>query len=727
MALIARHATPTIQFPSVQLPRLGLRGLGIGASAAFTVLLADALINSRSAFDVWGIKTVQQVDFAGLHQGVELLELLTGSAGAVAAWSGLLLLLLTVRWWLPAAALFMLPFGGIVNEALGTLVGRNRPHLEGLTRSSSNWEEGSFPSGHVQGAVMLYGLLFVIARRIPYRPIRLAVQSGSLGLIATVGIARVWAGAHWPTDVLGAYTLGAAMLAPLLWVYLKLDAFDAAHGRLPLIRAARQPHDEAVPHAHALTSLVRFEGDRVSKVYSPGWLPRAIYWFSFQAPFPYIANRSALKAAIARRNLAGLLTEYWYGERRVARALDIESIDGKLALTGEFIDGQTPRDRKAAKTFLRDLYEKFEAAGLPTWQIDPRQPRAIDNLLETADGRYMVVDLESGLVSPLASRTFWGRAIRRGKVPFFDEVFFDITRDYVAREAEAIGAALGDARFTELLTMLDTAARETAAWQASEPRLWSKLLRAVSVTVAVHRWPARTKALLNRGAERGTVWMEGSVGIWERDGRITPAEATTLRQQIAAPTFQTMLPYLGAHILISVPLRFPLGSIVRPIMVLGALGVATARLLRRKIDRAAWKQEASIHSPLVMVLSGIPGVGSFAYLAAKPVRANRLLMRVVTDSALQKAPWDLYERSRIRRWIARPIQTASEPPVAVPATAVVAPAVAALMSEAISIDSPKVRPVPTSSWWDYGWPLLVPELGVIPVAEPSLEEQAAAA
>jgi hypothetical protein len=89
-------------------------------------------------------------------------------------------------------------------------------------------------------------------------------------------------------------------------------------------------------------------------------------------------------------------------------------------------------------------------------------------------------------------------------------------------------------------------------------------------------------------------------------------------------------------------------------MVLGALATAGWRRLTRKSDGAAWELARSVHAPLVVALAALPGVGSFAYLAAKPVRANRLLLRALADAALRKLPWRAYERSGLRRLIARP-------------------------------------------------------------------------
>jgi undecaprenyl-diphosphatase len=651
MALIARDATGGLAAPQIHVPRPGWRGLGIGATALFALLFADGLINDQTRFDVWGIRTVQRLDLPGLPTLFHQVEQLTNAQGAIATWAIAIVLFVTLRWWLAAAALFTLPLGGIINLGFGELVDRTRPRLEGLERVSGSSADASFPSGHVMGAVLFYGFLMVVARRIGNPVLRLSVQASSLAVILVVGFARIWEGAHWPTDVLGAYALGGALLAPLAWLYLKLDA---SLGHLPLIKAGRMAHDDARPHAHALTSLVLFEGKQVVKIYNPGLLPRVIYWLAFQAPFPYVANRAALRAAVARRNLAALLTKGWYGTERVARAEGIVVRNGRLALAGAFVDGHEPMHRTDAKAFLADLRRRFEDAGLPTWQIDPRQPRAIDNILETADGSYVVVDLESGLVSPLAGLTTWKRAIRRGLVPFYDEVFFDVTRAYVAREEAKLRASLGTEGYAELLATLDEAEREAAAWHKSEPRLWSKLLRWTTIALDVRGWPRRTRALLAGSQERGTVWAEKAVATWEAEGRLSAAEAVALREQIAAPTFQAMIPYLGAHIAVSVPLRFPLGSIARTLMVVGALGYETVRLFRRRIDRTQWRQALSIHSPLVAVLAAIPGFGAFAYLAAKPVRANRLLLRTVFDLALKKVPWNLYERTGMRRFVARP-------------------------------------------------------------------------
>ena len=58
-----------------------------------------------------------------------------------------------------------------------------------------------------------------------------------------------------------------------------------------------------------------------------------------------------------------------------------------------------------------------------------------------------------------------------------------------------------------------------------------------------------------------------------------------------------------------------------------------------------------MHSPLVMFLSAMPAVGSMAYLASKPMRSNRLLLRVVADALAQ---------GRLKSWDHQPFVDASQ-------------------------------------------------------------------
>ena len=78
----------------------------------------------------------------------------------------------------------------------------------------------SFPSGHVLGAVLLWGFVYFASERLIASPrVRRWVRWCSLAVIVLMGLQRVYAGAHWPTDVLAAYLWGGVILFVLVKAY----------------------------------------------------------------------------------------------------------------------------------------------------------------------------------------------------------------------------------------------------------------------------------------------------------------------------------------------------------------------------------------------------------------------------------------------------------------------------------------------------------------------------
>jgi undecaprenyl-diphosphatase len=121
------------------------------------------------------------------------------------------------------AMLAPLVLGGsyLLMAAMKGLVGRTRPPLgeaawtdevDPLRLASWDPASGSFPSGHALHALVVYGFL---VRVLPLRMQPFA-GAGAFALVLLVGVSRVALGAHWPTDVLGSWLLGAAWLLTLV-------------------------------------------------------------------------------------------------------------------------------------------------------------------------------------------------------------------------------------------------------------------------------------------------------------------------------------------------------------------------------------------------------------------------------------------------------------------------------------------------------------------------------
>jgi undecaprenyl-diphosphatase len=99
------------------------------------------------------------------------------------------------------------------------LIDRPRPDAA-LVGVAGEVHGGSFPSGHVLTNVAIFGLLVFLAyaglRPSWYRTLLMAVCAVP---IVFVGVARIYAGHHWPSDVLGGYMLGGLLLAVVIHLY----------------------------------------------------------------------------------------------------------------------------------------------------------------------------------------------------------------------------------------------------------------------------------------------------------------------------------------------------------------------------------------------------------------------------------------------------------------------------------------------------------------------------
>ena len=142
---------------------------------------------------------------------------LTASCIAV----GLSLYLLWRRrfYWL-AAALSSVFGGMLLNKLLKFAFHRARPHFNDPILKLDSY---SFPSGHTMIATVLYGVLaaYLFSKTTDSRRRVLILLAAGL-LIALVGFSRMYLGAHYLSDVLGAIAEGLAWLSLCLTVVYSL-------------------------------------------------------------------------------------------------------------------------------------------------------------------------------------------------------------------------------------------------------------------------------------------------------------------------------------------------------------------------------------------------------------------------------------------------------------------------------------------------------------------------
>lgn len=88
-----------------------------------------------------------------------------------------------------------------------------------MSASPENANGLGFPSGHSSGAMILFGALaWVSWQNLPPGMLRLVAVTGSFVIVLLVGAARIFTGAHWPSDVLGGYLLAIATLLTLIYL-----------------------------------------------------------------------------------------------------------------------------------------------------------------------------------------------------------------------------------------------------------------------------------------------------------------------------------------------------------------------------------------------------------------------------------------------------------------------------------------------------------------------------
>ena len=225
----------------------------LGGVVVFALLAGFAANTSRFPGDLWVTHRIQGVDFApfsramdwaeDLSDAPDTTELIWGSEVACedipADVPGCILIAFTTpnavpmmlaaiavlvlarrRW--EALLLLITAVALVANAVWERVVGRPSPSEE-LVTVRTDPGDFAFPSGHVAGAVVFYGLLFYFASTFVRRPVlRIGIQAACIYFITFTGLERLYVGVHWLSDVYSGVLHGALWLAVAIWLHRRM-------------------------------------------------------------------------------------------------------------------------------------------------------------------------------------------------------------------------------------------------------------------------------------------------------------------------------------------------------------------------------------------------------------------------------------------------------------------------------------------------------------------------
>jgi undecaprenyl-diphosphatase len=194
------------------------RWLGPTALVVLTLFAIDTylvLANDVLRFDVPAARFIQELNWGPVVYPMQLINVSAGIWQVVIGAVAVVALFIVDR----RAGWLMLigSISSLLDNVIKLVISRQRPPAD-IVHILSPTTGFSFPSGHaVFFTWMSFMVAFSLAPKIAptFRPL---LWIFAAMVIVLTCIARVWAGAHWPSDVLGGVLLGIAWSAFVLWL-----------------------------------------------------------------------------------------------------------------------------------------------------------------------------------------------------------------------------------------------------------------------------------------------------------------------------------------------------------------------------------------------------------------------------------------------------------------------------------------------------------------------------
>jgi len=196
------------------------QGYLVVATIAFGVLFVLAGMFNYFAADLSATRAVQSLNltwFTSLMWSISWIGYspqMFVLVGAVAV----ILFVVGLRW--EAVVVLVAAVGSSsLGQLIKIIVHRPRPGAD-LVTVVQQLSSYSFPSGHTLTYVAFFGFLIFLG----YTLLKPSFVRGVLfvilgGMIALIGISRIYVGDHWASDVIGAYLLGSLWLVLSVYIY----------------------------------------------------------------------------------------------------------------------------------------------------------------------------------------------------------------------------------------------------------------------------------------------------------------------------------------------------------------------------------------------------------------------------------------------------------------------------------------------------------------------------
>jgi membrane-associated phospholipid phosphatase len=170
--------------------------------------------------DVGISQWLQGVDGSGLREIMRFAPYVIGLALVV-------ILLFRLRWRRLIAIAITTSVAGLIAWLLKLIVSRPRPTAE-LVQIMVGTQGSSFPSGHTAMAVAIGGfLIYLMPRLVKQRATVWLLRALLVVLILSVGLSRLYLGAHWLSDIFGGLVLGGLLLYPAVVLYNRYGVSNA--------------------------------------------------------------------------------------------------------------------------------------------------------------------------------------------------------------------------------------------------------------------------------------------------------------------------------------------------------------------------------------------------------------------------------------------------------------------------------------------------------------------